>query len=561
MSQFKSSSPLVSVIVLSYKNVEYLNECLDSILTQTYDNIELIVSNDGADEFDENEYIDYIRSNRTEHISNVIVNKNPHNYGTVKHCNTALDLSSGDYIMLIACDDMYSNDDAVKNMVEGLMSMPSEVMSVVSQTAMYDSDMKECLELFVTEDNQKLINELTPYELYRNHLVYKPIMPAASRIYKREAFDKYGRFDEKYFLVEDVTSAISHAKQGMVTRYLDIMCVNHRDGGVSHSELNPNSFAQKMYHKDLIALWNDVLDDSENLETEVKLQIYAKLLTHKVLLNKIEPPPCKPVSVIILSAPNNEYLTSCIDSVFFQQYPKIEMIICHDNLGTDNSEFIHNYVNGKTKARDSVDFRLIECNGASSLTQQCNIALDAAKGEYVVVLSSDDKFTNSHSIERLVSGYQISPKDTMSVVCQTTLYDEDYRGIIGYYVAPETRKQLYEMSPHELYIAYEGTPSIIPPASRIFKKTAFELYGKFDEGFDYPTYWPTSPSDDRIHLATHYIDVECVDHRRSPAKKVHQDINQYSEYVTPSTLKDIFRRAAPKFALKSYRWVKRKLVQ
>lgn len=257
------NNPLVSIAVLSYKNLEYLSECLNSIFLQTYSNIELIISNDGADGFDEDTVKLYAEEKRTNNIRNIIVNKNAHNVGTVKHCNIVLDLSNGEYIMFIACDDAYNNKDVVNDMVNGFKTVPPDAMSIVCQTEMRDKDLIKCLDIYVKKHAQKLINELSPYELYKNHLVLYALFPAASRIYKRESFEKYGRFDENYFLIEDATSSISHAKQGMKTYYLDIVGVNHRDGGVSHTEFSRESFAHKMYLLDTIKLYdNSLLDKS-----------------------------------------------------------------------------------------------------------------------------------------------------------------------------------------------------------------------------------------------------------------------------------------------------------
>ena len=48
---------LVSIIVLSYKNLEYIKETLDSIIMQNYNNIELIIGDDGTEQFNEDIYI------------------------------------------------------------------------------------------------------------------------------------------------------------------------------------------------------------------------------------------------------------------------------------------------------------------------------------------------------------------------------------------------------------------------------------------------------------------------------------------------------------------------
>ena len=41
-------SELISIIVLVYNTEQYVNKCLNSILNQTYDNLEIIVINDGS---------------------------------------------------------------------------------------------------------------------------------------------------------------------------------------------------------------------------------------------------------------------------------------------------------------------------------------------------------------------------------------------------------------------------------------------------------------------------------------------------------------------------------
>jgi len=266
---------LISVVVLSYNRLEHLKECVESVLFQTYGNIELIISNDGADEFDIDNTNDLLGSVRRSNVTNVIINKNEKNFGTVKHCNIALDLATGDYIMFIACDDLYSSNTVIADLVNGFKEAPPETMSIVGQTAMYDTKMKKIDSLYVTKEHQQLINDLDPLELYRNHLVLKCVFPAASRIYKKEAFDKFGRFNEKYFLVEDWTSSCEHAKRGMKSYYVDILCVNHRGGGVSHSPLESDNFSQKMFKRDLLTMYQEHLSDS-TLSQEMKRHVQTE---------------------------------------------------------------------------------------------------------------------------------------------------------------------------------------------------------------------------------------------------------------------------------------------
>ncbi|WP_133964871.1 glycosyltransferase [Eubacterium limosum] len=74
----------VTCIVLSYNNIEFIYEAINSVLLQDYMNIELIISDDGSENFDVGEIKNYVEKNKGENIEKLIVNKNVVNIGTVK---------------------------------------------------------------------------------------------------------------------------------------------------------------------------------------------------------------------------------------------------------------------------------------------------------------------------------------------------------------------------------------------------------------------------------------------------------------------------------------------
>lgn len=47
----KTEDELISISILTYRNYRYLYEALESVFSQDYSNIELIVSDDGSDNF------------------------------------------------------------------------------------------------------------------------------------------------------------------------------------------------------------------------------------------------------------------------------------------------------------------------------------------------------------------------------------------------------------------------------------------------------------------------------------------------------------------------------
>lgn len=92
-------NPLVSVIIPIYNAEKYLNQCLDSVLEQTYQNLEVICVNDGSND-GSYEIIDSFLK-RDKRIC--VVNKD--NDGVSKARNDGLKIASGKYICFVDSDD------------------------------------------------------------------------------------------------------------------------------------------------------------------------------------------------------------------------------------------------------------------------------------------------------------------------------------------------------------------------------------------------------------------------------------------------------------------------
>ena len=102
---------LLTCIVLTYRNGEFLYETIDSILMQDYPHIELIVAEDGAPDFDAETLRKYIVQKKKENLENVVIYSNSPNFGTVKNVNKALRKTQGEYVKIIAGDDAYPDSN------------------------------------------------------------------------------------------------------------------------------------------------------------------------------------------------------------------------------------------------------------------------------------------------------------------------------------------------------------------------------------------------------------------------------------------------------------------
>ena len=96
-------NPLVSVIMPAYNHELYIKEALQSVINQTYKNIEFIIINDGSTDRTVEIIEKFIKNNQDRNIQ--IVNKQ--NEGVCKTMNIGLAMATGDYIAFLASDDKW----------------------------------------------------------------------------------------------------------------------------------------------------------------------------------------------------------------------------------------------------------------------------------------------------------------------------------------------------------------------------------------------------------------------------------------------------------------------
>lgn len=270
------NQPLVSVIILSYKNYRYLYEALDSVLIQDYGNIELIISNDGSDDFKEGEVKEYLAKKKNKNIKNIIIKNNKKNLGTVKSLNNAIKMANGKYVNFFAADDVFYDKTVISKFIESFEKLPESEYIVTSQLAMYDVNLENLIQLFVKKSDIKLLKNLTPLELF-NKMALRCIIAAASTCYKRTLFKKYGYFDEKYRLVEDYSSALKFSRLGIKFNYFNFISFKHRDGGISHGNVSGEKKLNKSYDLDILNIMkHEILPYLKLLDKNQKIEFLAK---------------------------------------------------------------------------------------------------------------------------------------------------------------------------------------------------------------------------------------------------------------------------------------------
>lgn len=176
--------PLISVLLPVYNTKEeYLRECIESILNQTYDNFELIILNDGST----NNAEDVIKSYNDLRIRYY---KNEKSEGITSGRNKLLDYASGKYIAVCDHDDI-SVPERFEKELNFLENNPE--ISIVSSWLEVFTEGKSKTKLWKTHPFPKYLDMLKCCDLFH---------PAC--MYRKADFEKYNlRYEDGYYGAQD----------------------------------------------------------------------------------------------------------------------------------------------------------------------------------------------------------------------------------------------------------------------------------------------------------------------------------------------------------------------
>lgn len=133
-----NTKPLVSVCIPSYNHEKYVKECINSIIAQTYKNIELIIVDDGSTDSTFSKIKELEEECQSRFVRFHYETKK--NSGTCDTFNYLYSLANGDYVYIIASDD-FAAPDAIDTLVNSFDS--DDIVMVVGDSYIVDSDSKK----------------------------------------------------------------------------------------------------------------------------------------------------------------------------------------------------------------------------------------------------------------------------------------------------------------------------------------------------------------------------------------------------------------------------------
>ena len=381
--------PLISILIPVY-NIEkkYLNECVKSILQQTYQNFEICLVDDASTNVDTLATLKELENNAKIHVK--YRKENGH---ISKATNDALKMAKGEFIALM------DNDDTIAP------NALYEVVKVLNNDKKID---------FIYSDEDKLNNKnVRCYPHFKPDFSPDTLMSlnyiCHFSVLRKKIVEKVGGFevglegaqDHDLFLkVSEVTNRIYHIPK--------ILYHWRMIEGSTSASLNSKSYASK---KAKIALENAL--KRRNLTAEIKEE---PLSGYHIINYTLKKEPM--ISIIIPTKDLSGILEKCLKSLYKKTtYKNYEVIVVNNN--SEESETFKLFEKYKNNYKN---FKVIDANMEFNYSKINNLAIKQAKGEYIVLLNNDTEIITPEWLNIMV-GY--ASLDHIGAVGPKLLYPDN----------------------------------------------------------------------------------------------------------------------------------------
>ena len=204
------NQPLVSICIPAYKKPEYVVRCIESVLKQTYKQVEIVISDDSPNQDIKLAIESYNSSISIKYYHNLPALKSPINW------NNALNKASGSFYMLMHQDDWFETDTAIETYIKAFEANPK-------------IDFVFCRNTAIQPDGQVLRLQAIPSLLanmqkHPNHLLRANVIGPPSNTMLRSNVTI--RYDEAYIWLVDVDYYVQLLEAGHGYKYLDAHLVS-----------------------------------------------------------------------------------------------------------------------------------------------------------------------------------------------------------------------------------------------------------------------------------------------------------------------------------------------
>jgi len=403
--------PLVSVVITSYNYSEYICTAIDSVLGQDYDNLEVVVTDNGSTD-DTLEVLErYIDDGR------VRVNVNAENLGITGNINVGIGLARGEYVTILSADD-WLMPGHVSRLVATLERYP-QIGFVYSGAFFFRGDAAVPFSV-----RHVLGQTLVPY-VDRDEfgwLLAACYMCLPTIMFRRSLFEQYGLLDPTLRVASDWEITLRFVKAGVQTAYVPVPLVGVRfhDRQASGSgyfrsgeEFLEHLMLVERYLEDestrhhgretrilealggRFKMFKDMAPENVKPEFETRLdEVRTRLRASRTHRSTASSPK---VSIIVTSTGRFLSLGACLKSIAEQTYKNWEVWLLQD-VGFDASAFAETHIPSErlhcSRTLDRFGPALLRSTGFM-----------LASGDYFIFIDEDTQLAPRH-LQELVAAAQ-----------------------------------------------------------------------------------------------------------------------------------------------------------
>ena len=284
----QSSQPLVSVVIPCYNHEKFVQDSIQSVIDQTYENIELIIIDDGSKDNSVvkiEEMIDLCEKRFTRFDFRSRPNK-----GLSSTLNEALEWCEGKYFSPIASDDQmlnYKTSIQVK-----YLETNNESVAVFGGVQLIDENNRKL---------EKLLSKARSYS-FEDIIMHRHDILAPTQMIRKEAIEKVGGYNSKLF-IEDWYMWLILSRQANLFNMNEVLTLYRKHDGNSSKDFSQmhfgrfevlNCFSDSEFYVEAVTnikwlnTYEELIHIKQNrLKNISKLLILNPKKTSKVLIKKI----------------------------------------------------------------------------------------------------------------------------------------------------------------------------------------------------------------------------------------------------------------------------------
>ena len=472
----------ISVVIPVYNVEDYLRECLDSIVNQTFKDMEIICINDGSTD----KSLDILNEYAAKDNRFIVLSQE--NGGHAVATNRGMELAKGKYLYLMDSDDILKVETALEDTYK--ICEEKNLDFVIFQAINYYMDKNQ----YIKKENYSM-NKLADFVGDRvfdwtdiKDYMFTISVTPWTKLYNREFIVNCGAkfpeglvFEDNVFFWEVLFNAkrIYFYREHLFVRRWHSSSFTVSGGPQFKDSIQVlrliwevfkkynifHDFEKMLYHRRIdlgymrfrlirdefkeqyLAEFKDSLNEmkqEENFENVFNnLSKRDKAIFRSVLESnspkqlicamnafdsgKILKRPKDPIKVSIMMPVYNleNYIEKAVDSILEQFLENVELICVNDGSTDDSYEVLKSFA----KKYNFIRLFTQENKGAGPALNRC---IDEARGEYIAFLDADDMYIDKKALEKM---YEIGVKNNADMVAanlQRTNLKGDLMGNFNY---------------------------------------------------------------------------------------------------------------------------------